>query len=143
MPKIKFIDLNPEIVDLVARECGLESKCADIIEYQDNFGGVLVTASNPKFTMGGGLDAKIKAKFPWACELARQTKGNKRIDDIIFTVTVNDKLKATPKLVESALYFAIKMTQRKETLLLSGLGCGIGGMEPEEFVQILKKCLKQ
>ncbi len=59
---------------------------------------------------------------------------NKRIEDIVFTITVNEELKATRELVKEALVFALKETREDETVLISGLGTGIGGLDEDDFV---------
>lgn len=133
MPRIKFVDMNPSLVALVARETGLEAICGDIFDHA----GVIVSASNPDFTMGGGLDAAIKRHYPSECAAVRPGF-NQRIGNIIFTITVDRKYRATQQLVEKALKFAISNTRSDETLLLSGLGCGIGGLPFNEFIELLR-----
>lgn len=140
MPNIKFVDLNPSLVALVAKETGLEAICGDVFEHE----GVIVSASNPDFTMGAGLDAAIKRHYPVECAEATRTPGEqKRIGNIIFAITVDRDLRASTRLVSEALRFAVSNVGPNETLLLSGLGCGIGGMPRVVFVELLKRQLKQ
>lgn len=140
--KIVFIDFNLDLCKRVNAATGIEGRCTNIIDYQKANGGVIVSASNPQFTMGAGLDAAIKKAFPKQSEWAAVTPGsNKRIDNIIFAVTVDNSLKSNRKLIKRAISDALALTGAHETLLLSGLGCGIGGMNQETFVEILKECL--
>lgn len=104
---------------------------------------VLMTASNPRFTMGGGLDAEFVRHFP---ELVRfkQVRGGgmERIANVVFAVTVGDDLRATAETVEDALRFAIANTDENETLCISGVGTGIGGLSVGEFVSVLADVIK-
>ena len=132
---IKFIDQNHKLVEKVGKAVKhlpfevlvIEG---DIFRYK----GVIVSASNPDFTMGGGLDAQIAKRHPLECKNIDKKKGNQRIVDVIFTVTVDKDLKATRKLVAKALKFALTKTYEDETVLISGLGTGIGGLDEDEFV---------
>jgi hypothetical protein len=104
-----------------------------------------MTASNPHFSMGGGLDAKFLEYFPYYCKV-KQIKGggNERIGNIIFAVTVGSDFKATKELVKEAIQFAIDNTDEGETLLLSGVGTGIGAngnFTEDDFVEVLKSLL--
>lgn len=133
MKKIVFIDKNKRLVNKVKKALG-ESKVQ--VKHGDIFAerGVIVSASNPNFTMGGGLDALIARKYPKECAEARNTPGkNKRIGDVIFTITVDNKLKSNIMLVRKALNFAKRNLKKNETLLVSGLGTGIGGLSYKAF----------
>jgi len=136
MKKIIFIDKNKRLVNKVKKalgECKIQVKCGDIFAQ----GGVIVSASNPDFTMGGGLDYLIAQKYPKECIEARKTPNkNKRIGNVIFTITVDDKLKSNYKLVKKALSFAKKSLKKNETLLVSGLGTGIGRLSYKDFASI-------
>jgi hypothetical protein len=130
--RLKFVDLNDQLVSKV-RELGIEAHQGDIFQYE----GVIVSASNPRFTFGGGLDKLISLHFPDECALVDRGKGNQRIGNVIFTITVGRDYRASPELVEEAIRFAIDNTKEGETLLLSGLGTGIGGMSEKDFIKIL------
>ncbi len=106
--------------------------------------GVAVTASNPDFTMGGGWDAFVAKWYPFEVFRARKNIGkNQRISDVIFTITVGRDLKATEELVEEALRFALLNVKENETLLLTGLGTGIGGLPEDTFVALLESVLHE
>jgi hypothetical protein len=142
---IKFCDLNHNLVTKV-RDLGIESVQNDYFNESVNTPrAVLMTASNPHFSMGGGLDAKFLEYFPYYCKV-KQIKGggNERIGNIIFAVTVGSDFKATKELVKEAIQFAIDNTDEGETLLLSGVGTGIGAngnFTEDDFVEVLKSLL--
>lgn len=75
--KIKFIDLNQELVDKVSKAIPhFQSICDDIFNHE----WVIVSASNPSFTFWGGLDAQIAKRFPNECKEKQEKKGwNERI----------------------------------------------------------------
>ena len=134
MKKIIFIDQNESLVKKVKKAVkylpwDITVKQGDIFKEK----GLIVSASNPTFSMGGGLDAQIAKRFPKECTKVKQGK-NQRIGDIVFTITVNEELKATGELVKKALKFALVKTRTNETVLVSGLGTGIGGLDEDDFV---------
>ena len=99
--KIKFVDLNKKLVDKVRKAIPhFECICDDIFNHE----WVIVSASNPSFTFGGGLDALIAKKYPKECKEKQDKKGwNERIGNIIFTISVDDKLKSNKVLIWEAL----------------------------------------
>lgn len=138
--KLLIVDLNKELVSKV-KEAGYEAINADYfsIAYQLPF-SVLMTASNPRWTFGGGIDYAFSQHFP---RLANYKKikggGMERIGNIIFTITVDNEIRATSGIVKEAIDFAIANTLEAETLLVSGCGTGIGGMSIQEFIGCLPK----
>lgn len=138
-----FIDLNKELVDKVSK-LGIKAIHGDYFKESLKVkNAVLMTASNPFFSMGGGIDAKFKQYFPFYCEVkAWKPRQMERIGNIIFAITVDDKLNATPEMVEKALRFAIENTHKHEELIIMGCGTGIGGLDNGSFVEILKKVIK-
>jgi len=144
---IVFIDQNKELVDALRYYYLLESamlKEIPIIGFVHGTVlepyGVIVSASNPDFTMGGGWDAQIARWYPREARAAYINKGvNQRIGNVIFTITVNRDIEASKELVKEALKFALSNVKEHETLVLTGLGTGIGGLKIEEFVEIFKE----
>lgn len=140
--RIIFVDLNNNLVTKV-KALGIESCCDDyfrkLLEIPQ---AVLMTASNPHFSFGGGIDAKFAEYFPYYCKV-KQTIGGKmeRIGNIVFAITVDSNFKADKETVRKAINFALSKTYRDETLVLSGVGTGIGGMSDDDFVEILKELL--
>jgi hypothetical protein len=102
-----------------------------------------MTASNPLWSFGGGIDAGFLQEFPNIVELKQHKGGdNERIGNICFTQTVGHDYKATREIVKKALEFAIENTKEDETLLISGLGCGIGGNKlfgADELCEVLQE----
>lgn len=143
MKKFKFIDLNNSLVEKV-REIGVEAICADYFNTALSIPGhVLMTASNPNYTFGGGLDFYFRKHFPFYCEQKQFKKtGMERIGNIVFAETVDENLKATKEQVKKAIQFALDNIYEGETLLLSGVGTGIGGLSEETFIEILKELTK-
>lgn len=137
---IIFCDFNKSLCQKV-----FDLQLPDLaVAYGDifRFKGVIVSASNPQFTMGGGLDAIIAQKYPHETKIKQKLGGgNERLGEVIFTITVNDHLEATPELVREALRFALDNVYADETLLLTGLGTGIGGMDEDKFIQLLKEAI--
>lgn len=140
MNKIKFVDLNHNLVEKV-RELGIEAHCQDYFMFALSVPRhVLMTASNPSYTLGGGIDAIFKSNFPLYCEAKQYHQSEmERIGNICFCVTVNENLKADKETVKKALQFAIGNTFEGETLLIHGAGCGIGGLKDDEFIEVLKE----
>lgn len=139
MRSVLIVDLNPRIIE-AAGNAGIPFKHADYfsIAYQTPH-CALMTASNPSWTFGGGIDAVFERHFPKLCEYKRILGGDmERIGNICFTVTVDDTLRATPEMVEKAIRFAYSTLLEGETLLLHGAGTGIGGLSPEAFINIVK-----
>ena len=142
--KIIFIDRNKSLVSKVKKaikflpkEWNVSAKCGDIFEEE----GVIVSASNPNFTMSGGLDALIAEKYPKECVDIDRKDGNQRHGNVIFTITVGEDLKATRELVAEALKSALYNTENGETVLISGLGTGIGGLDPDDIVWLFLAAL--
>jgi len=142
--QIIFVDKNESLVKKVKKAIKffpekITVKCGDIFEES----GVIVSASNPKFTMGGGLDALIAQKYPKECGDIDRKDGNQRHGNVIFTITVGEDLMATRELVTEALRAAFDNTEKNETVLISGLGTGIGGLDEDDFVWIFLKVLSE
>lgn len=102
-----------------------------------------MTASNPMWTFGGGIDWGFKENYP-DLVAEKQYKGgdNERIGNICFTQTVGHDYLASKEIVKQALEFAIANTKKNETLLISGLGCGIGknaNFTQDNFCEVLKE----
>jgi hypothetical protein len=147
MCRIKFVDRNYSLVKKVA-ELGIEAVHEDYFrEARNTKNAVLMTASNPLWSFGGGIDAGFKENFPHLVDIKMDKGGdNERIGNICFTQTVGHDYKATKEIIKKALEFAIENTKKDETLLISGLGCGIGGNKlfgADEFCEVLKEVLTQ
>lgn len=139
MKDIKFVDLNKVLVRKVS-ELGIDSVYGDYFReaYQTPF-SVLMTASNPSFTFGGGLDYHFTNHFPELCRFKKvRGGGNERISNVCFVVTVNDDFVATKETIKAAIDFSLKSLLPGETLILSGVGTGIGRLSVESFVEVIK-----
>lgn len=124
---------------------GIESVCGDyFLEVCHTLQPVMMTASNPQFTFGGGIDFMFKRNYPHLVSFKKMQKGKmERIGNIVFAITVNNDYKATPETIKNALTFTLEHTYEGETLLISGVGTGIGGMSEDQFVEVLKEVAKK
>lgn len=109
----------------------------------------VVTCSNKWLSMGGGIDAVIAKKYPKECATAKEQLGNGtmdnlltpfRVGNVVFAVTVDDELKADIGAIKNSLTFIFKMLKpHNETFVFTGMGTGIGGLSPEEFINLCKE----
>ena len=145
MNKIIFCDRNKELLSEVLKLFGTEKNnlhcelivdtSGDVLECKEKHPDAkIVTASNPKFDMGGGLDLILKTKYAEQCQTAREFKTT---NDLFFVVSVDNDLKSTRKIIQRAL-LAVYLCSRKNDIILNGLGTGIGGLSIEDFVKELK-----
>lgn len=135
-----FIDNRASIVEKVAKT-GIRAIHGDYFNLSAKIPRhVLCTASNPSFTFGGGIDRHFIENFPHYCE-TKQLKGggNERIGNICFTISVSSRLDSNESLVRAAIRFAIENTDPTETLCLSAIGTGIGHLNEDRFVEVLKE----
>lgn len=141
--KIKFVDRNSDLVSKVAA-LGIQSVCADYFEEASRTPkAVLMTASNPQWTFGGGIDAAFHKHYPELVESKmRRKEWMERRKNICFCVTVDSNLKANEGLVQRAIGFALRRTEPGETLLIHGAGTGIGGLSHERFLAALRDALR-
>ncbi len=142
MNKILIVDLNRQLIQ-AAKKVGLNAIWGDYFQdIQSN--EVLITASNPKWTFGGGIDAVFAQKYPGLVG-EKQDKGGgmERIKNVVFAITVDENYRATKEIVEKAVKFGLYTLKKKEVLRLSGLGTGIGGLSIEEFIDILNSPLNK
>lgn len=141
--KYKIIDLNRNLIQ-EAKKRGIPSQWGDYFyEAAQIPNAVLTTASNPKWTFGGGIDAKFYNTFPDLCS-EKQEKGGgmERIENICFCITVDETLKSSPEIIEKAIRFAAGTLKDGETLVLSGLGTGIGGVSVREFCDVVERVFR-
>jgi hypothetical protein len=138
--RVKFCDLNSNLVAEV-KKLGFNAVCSDyFLEVCKTKNPVMMTASNPNFTMGGGLDYAFKKNYPHLVNYKQvRGGGNERVGNIIFAITVDDTLKASKQLVKEALEFAVDNTCEHETLVFTGLGTAIGGLAENDFLEVLRE----
>lgn len=136
--RLKIVDLNRYLINSL-KESGFNAEWKDYFaDVQPN--EVLITASNPMWTFGGGIDALFAQKYPDECGTKRLLGGGmERINDIVFSVTVNENYQATPEIVEKAIRFGLSTLKDGEVLRISCLGTGIGGLSKDNFCAILQR----
>ncbi len=142
--KLIFCDLNKELKKKVKKVFEEEANNihselivsnTDLLKTKKKYNNALiVTASNPMFTMGGGLDKVIKDKFGKQCENAREFKFTK---DLFFTITCDENIKSTRKMIKRAL-LGVYFANRKNDIILTGLGTSIAGLSDDEFITELR-----
>ena len=130
MKKIIFCDMNESLVKKVDTlfkkfetnkwNINFYTHYGDIFEYQKENGGLISTASNCSFSMGGGLDAQISMKFP---KEVKEAKEFNITDNLFFTITVDSYIKATEKIIERALIGAFGYSEKE--IIRSGFGTSI------------------
>jgi len=134
--KIKFVDLNKKLVEKV-REAIPHFECIHWDIFKEEW--VIVSASNPSFTFGGGLDAQIQKHYPKECEEKQSKKGwNERIGNVIFTITVDNNIQSSKENIRDALQSMFMYWEENETILLSWLGTAIGGLSEDDFIEVLR-----
>jgi hypothetical protein len=145
-PSILIIDRNKDLISAVRKAikplkmANVTAKVGDAIAYvKTHKNSVIASASNPSFGMEGGLDAQIKTLFPDECKRVKKKNWNQRIGRVLFTVTVNNAREADTDLILRAVRFALLNVKPGETLVLTGLGTGIGSMLAETFAEILSR----
>ena len=143
MSKVVFCDLNRELV-LKIKELGIPVHWGDYFAHVRTIDKpVLMTASNPAFTFGGGIDAKFYENYKGWCDDKQERPGyNERIENICFVITVDNHLKASREKVKEAIQFSLDSLKEGETLLIHGAGCGIGAnpqFTKDDFVVLLKE----
>lgn len=137
---IIFVDRNRELVDTIDALGLCITSASDYFQLaREVVNPVLMTASNPMWTFGGGIDAAFRREFPELVEKKMETGGDMdRLGNICFCVTVDGELNASRELVEKALAFAKSKTGSDETLLVHGAGTGIGGLSLDDFAEAFK-----
>ena len=113
------------------------SSTDDIFFDAPRYNALIATASNPSFTMGGGLDLQIARRFP--DDIANLWHG-KVTEHLLGIVSVNDELEATEEIIRFALQTIVRASKTRN-IVFTGIGTGIGGMENEKFIQLLKECI--
>lgn len=133
-----FCDRNQKLIELVFREdLPLTMAKGDIFRAAEDYAAVIATASNPSFTMGGGLDLQITKKFP--DEVVNLWHG-KITKHLLGIVSVNDQLEATDEIIRFALQTIVRAS-KNQNIVFTGIGTGIGGMSEAKFVEILSEVI--
>jgi len=135
---IIFVDKDRELVDLVKSEIpSMIALQGDIIKIRkDEYQKALIcSASNPKFEANGGLDKILAENFPddWI-----KAKEFALTENLFFVVSVDSGIKSNLKLVQRAL-IGVHGYSRDRDIIITGLGTGIGGLDRNEFVKLLKQ----
>ena len=102
-------------------------------EYEDY---KIVTASNPSFSAGGGLDKSLKYAYP---EQWGEAKEFNYTRDLFFVISVGDKFKTDEIIIKRCLA-GVRAYQYKN-LILTGIGTGIGGLNIDAFIDLFKKVI--
>ena len=146
MRRITFCDINESLVKKVKDlfddfkknkwNIKLNTHHWDIIEYRKNNWWKIATASNPSFTMGWWLDAVIAKNFPDEVNKASEFAIT---DNLFFTITVDDDIKATEKIIKRALIWFFAYASKD--IIISWFGTSIGGLCENTFIDCLRKII--
>ena len=144
MRKLIICDENKELIKAVERylkENGngvfdsVEVIHGDVVRvHKKNPETRIVTASNPSFSPDGGLDAVLAKKYEW------QPKEFGWDDHLFYAVSVNDK-RVSNKQILLRLAVGLLGFSHNFTPILTGVGTGIGGLEIDTFIEILRAIL--
>jgi len=135
---IIFVDKDRELVELVKNKIPiLTAECGNIIDIRNSKypKALICTASNPKFEANGGLDKILAENFPddWS-----KAKEFMLTENLFFVISVDSDIKSNLKLVQRAL-IGVHGYSRDRDIIITGLGTGIGELDRNEFVKLLKQ----
>jgi hypothetical protein len=140
-----FAEKNQELRELFKSSFPHIEVVDDAFAYPD---AVIVSCSNPKFTMGAGLDAEIAKRYELATEIIQSYAERYplmifpgfvvRIGNVLFSVTVDDNLVANIRGIKDVLG-SVKILSQRENVVMTGLGTGIGGLAHYEFIDLCKE----
>ena len=143
MTKIIICDQNREVVEALKKTLSGPSKTGiefefvvgDVIDLHEKTpGSRIVTASNPSFSPDGGLDAALAKKYPWA------GKEFTWDDHLFYVISVSSDRGATKDIIQRALCGVLAHAP-KFTLLLTGIGTGVGGLLIDILADVAKTIL--
>jgi len=87
--------------------------------------------------MSGGLDLQIAKKYPNEINNAHEFK---KTQHLFFTISVDRNKKSSKKKMFRALSGVfLHHINTNQTILLSGLGTGIGGLTEDDFLEVMEK----
>jgi uncharacterized protein YjbI with pentapeptide repeats len=147
MNKIIIVDKNKELIEEI-KKLDLKSSFYDVVvSDEDNVFSVkkkyplarIVTASNPSFSAGGGLDFALKNAFPEQWEKAKEFH---RTKDLLFVVSVNENLCSSKEIVQRALV-GVSGYSYECDLIITGIGTGIGGLSIDNFCSLFNDFLSR
>ena len=135
MKTIYIRDLNEDLIEKIKSlnfpsYTNFDIAVGDAISLWQETNTIIVSASNPSFTMGGGIDAQIKALRP----NHRPTNTNHLIGDVLYCITVDESLQSNYDLVFAAIRDANTLNR---DVIITGLGTGIGGLDHSTFCSAL------
>jgi hypothetical protein len=144
MKKLIICDKNKEVIKAVKKylkENGngifdsVEVVHGDVVKLHEKRPETrIVTASNPDFSPDGGLDAVLAKKYRWN---AREFSWD---EHLFYAVSVDRNRKPSRdillRLAVGVLSFAHSFTP-----ILTGVGTGVGGLEIDIFIEVLRAVL--
>ena len=144
--KLVFIDKNEELVRRVSAlfekyktnkwDYELEARVGDISKERD---GIFVTASNPEFLAGGGVDGVLAKRFKsqW-----KDLKEGVKADNLFPVVSVGKDRCAEEWRVMRSLSLVFLLLRNESRVVLTGIGTGIGGLSVNNFCKLLENVLR-
>ena len=144
--KFILIDKNKELIDkaqemlkTVDTNFEVTAVHSDIKKYLDKKDTIIATASNPSFTMGGGLDAILKNGL--GIDETKLREGKVYNNKVLPIISVDAELKSTEQIILRALALLFYRDNDNNTYLFTGLGTSIGGLDIDSFIKVLKAVL--
>jgi len=145
--ELTFVDKNKSLVKKVKElfesvenktSFTLDTYCWDVFEYKKkNTDFKICTASNPSFSMGGGLDWAIKKKYPEECNNLKEFVVTNNLFPLI---TVDSNIKTDRQIIRRCLA-GIFAYRYKYNLILTGIGTAIGWLYENILLEELKRFL--
>jgi len=145
MKKIIICDQNKELIDFLKENMKvgiqpsgvvLEFVHGDVIElHEKTENSKIVTASNPEFEAGGGLDYILAQKYSWS--EAKEFTWN---DDLFFAISVDSERKSNLEIIKRALIGVLGYAH-KFVPILTGIGTAIGGLPMQDLLHGLTTIL--
>lgn len=141
--KIVFVDKNKWLVEKV-RELfeklwdwnwmEFSTHCWDVFDYKKkNPDFKLCTASNPKFSMWGGLDFAIKKNYPNECDNLKEFVWT---DNLFPIITVDDNIESSRSIIKRALAW-IYAYRDKFNFIITGIGTAIWWLDESILLEEL------
>lgn len=141
MNKIIICDKNKELIEKIKlikftnryHEIVISDK-DDVLECKNDYPNAkIVTASNPEFNPGGGLDKILFDKYKDEWGEAREFNWT---DNLFFVVSCDKNIKATREIIQRA-FVGVSGYSHKFDMILTGIGTSIAGLDIDTFIELL------
>jgi len=136
MNKVILVDKNEKLIARIKKEIpDLEAVVGDVFKEAKKYNAYIATASNPSFSMEGGLDGEIAKRFP---KEIKYIKEHCLTEHLFPIVSVDANLKSTKEILTRALVQVFYANYVDRPVVLTCIGTGIGGYHEDDFISLLK-----